>query len=100
MGAWECAFCGTRYADEQGSAKSDATVSIPALGHTAPDASGCCTRCGEQIEPSDEPTDNPGAQEPPGEVCKYCGKVHGTDMIGRLLKFFHSIIYFFSHLFG
>ena len=51
-------------------------------------------------DPSDptEPTD-PGT--PSGDnICKWDNVDHGTSFWGRLVKFFHSILYFFAHLFG
>lgn len=33
------------------------------------------------------------------DKCKWCGKVH-SDIFGKIVGFFHSILYFFSHLFG
>ena len=34
-----------------------------------------------------------------GDVCKYCGKTH-TGAFGGLVRFFHSIAYFFRNMFG
>lgn len=86
VGAYECAFCGLRYADESGTVQSDATFVIPALGHTAPNYKGQCDRCGEQLIAADQ-------------LCKYCGQYH-TGVFGNLVAFFHRIFYFFAHLFG
>lgn len=48
--------------------------------------------------PPTEPTD-PGT--PSGDnICKWDNMDHGTSFWGRLVKFFHSILYFFAHLFG
>ena len=55
------------------------TEQIPALGHTAPDADGKCTRCGAAV----------------AQLCKLCGKNH-TGFFGKIVGFFHSIIYFFK----
>ena len=33
-------------------------------------------------------------------VCKYCGKVHPNNIWGVIVSFFHTIFYFFKHLFG
>ena len=35
-----------------------------------------------------------------GSVCKFCGKVHPNNFWGILVAFFHTIFYFFKHLFG
>ena len=44
------------------------------------------------------PTDS---DTPSGDnVCKWDNVDHGTSFWGRLVKFFHSILYFFAHLFG
>lgn len=67
-----CAVCGTTR-----------TEAVDKLGHTQPDADGKCTRCGESIE----------------ERCKLCGEIH-SGPFGALVKFFHSIVYFFKNLFG
>ena len=44
----------------------------------------------------------PALPEPPDEskLCKYCHKDHGATPVGRIIGFFHSILYFFSNLFG
>ncbi len=64
--------------------------SIKALGHTNPDGNGNCTRCGAHIK--DVTPTGP-------EKCKWCGQVH-TGFPGTIVGFFHSILYFFAHLFG
>ncbi len=38
--------------------------------------------------------------ETPENLCKYCGRDHGTSFGGKIVAFFHSILYFFAHLFG
>ena len=52
---------------------------------------GCGTYLGE---PTTDHTDDQGSGR-----CKYCGKIH-TGFFGKLVGFFHSILYFFAHLFG
>ena len=49
----------------------------------------------EPAEPDDPPTPADGEN-----LCKYCGEDHGTSFWGKIVKFFHSILYFFAHLFG
>ena len=45
-----------------------------------------------------EPTEDP--DEPAGEnLCKWCGEAH-EGFWGKIVGFFHSILYFFAHLFG
>ena len=66
--------------------------------HEDNDENGYCDFCGKNLNGPDEPVD-PG-NEQTGEKCKYCDEVHGNDFMGRLTKFFHSILYFFAHLFG
>ena len=56
---------------------------VEKLGHTAPNGSGRCDRCGVQLV----------------EGCKYCGQIH-TGFMGKIVGFFHNIMYFFRHLFG
>lgn len=58
------------------------TEQIPALGHTAPDTNGKCTRCGSTLV----------------QHCKFCGKIH-TGFFGKIVGFFHNIFYFFKNLF-
>ncbi len=58
---------------------------------------------------SADPTE-PAQQDPPAppadpgtpaveNLCKWCGKPH-TGFGGRIIGFFHGILYFFAHLFG
>ena len=45
-------------------------------------------------------SDQPGTPDTPsGDACRWCGKTH-SGFWGGLVKFFHSIVYFFAHLFG
>ena len=49
---------------------------------------------GNTTEPTDPAT-------PSGDnICKWDNVDHGTSFWGRLVRFFHSILYFFAHLFG
>ena len=65
------------------------TETINALGHTNPDGSGNCSRCGKHLKDVDS-----GNSSPAG-ACKYCGQVHG-GAFGWLIKFFHSILALFG----
>ena len=52
----------------------------------------------EPIDDPTEPTEDP--DEPAGEnLCKWCGEAH-EGFWGKIVGFFHSILYFFAHLFG
>ena len=47
-----------------------------------------------------EPTEPENPDEPQAEdLCKWCGEPH-IGFWGRFIKFFHSILFFFAHLFG
>jgi M6 family metalloprotease-like protein len=86
-GYYECPLCGKRFTDETGATETDGTVTLAALGHTAPDGNGKCTRCGEMAVSADQ-------------LCPYCHGYHNGTFIQRIVAFFHQILYFFSHLFG
>ena len=60
-----------------------------ALGHTVPNGSGNCDRCGAHLKDVDS-----GNSKPAG-ACKYCGQVH-TGPFGWLIKIFHSILALFG----
>ena len=65
--------------------------------HRDKDRDGKCDFCALQIDVPDEP-DEPDV--PAGNVCNYCRWVHPDTVIGRITRIFHSIAYFFAHLFG
>ena len=46
-----------------------------------------------EAEKPDEPSQNDG-------LCKWCGKDHSVSFWQKIVGFFHSILYFFAHLFG
>ena len=49
----------------------------------------------------ENPTEPTDPDTPSGDnVCKWDNVDHGTSFWGRIVKFFHSILYFFAHLFG
>ena len=62
------------------------------------------TATGEPDDPTpdDSTPDNPMPDQPTenDNVCKWDNVDHGTSFWGRIVKFFHSILYFFAHLFG
>jgi len=66
----QCSHC-----DEQRSA-----LYTPALGHTAPNAAGACTRCGLNLA---------GVQN--GTVCPLCGQTH-SGLVGWLYLFVHRLL--------
>ena len=51
-------------------------------------------------EPDPENPTNP--TDPPADegLCKWCGKDHSVNFWQKIVGFFHSIFYFFAHLFG
>ena len=86
----------TTYTCERGDSEYIADY-VNALGHTAPDKSGNCTRCHmhiQDITQSEQPTSQEQPQQPKG-ACKYCGKVH-DGAFGWLISFFHSILAIFK----
>ena len=57
-----------------------------------------------EVLPATGETDDPGEQDTPDApsgqaLCKWCGEPH-TGFWGKIVGFFHSILYFFAHLFG
>ena len=76
---------------------------VDSLGHTEPDAEGKCGRCGAQLtepqtEPSTEPPTEPD-QPHRSNLCKWCGEPH-TGFWGKIVGIWHTIFYFWVHLFG
>ena len=72
-----------------------------------PDIVGWITVPGTATGTPDTPTDptepeNPTDPDTPSgsNLCKWDNVDHGTSFWGRIVKFFHSILYFFAHLFG
>ena len=77
----------------------------------------CAGGCGEVVERYTEtipaagepdtpdeptqPTDPADPDTPSGDnICQWDNVDHGTSFWGRIVKFFHSVLYFFAHLFG
>ena len=52
-----------------------------------------------QPENPTEPTD-PDHPSGGDNTCPWDGMDHGTSFWGRIVRFFHAILYFFAHLFG
>ena len=72
----ECTVCGQTLWEKE--------VEIPTLPHKDENGDQRCDVCGSKIL----------------QPCEYCGKIHDDTAMGRLIKFFHSIIYFFQRIFG
>lgn len=85
-GYYECSLCGKRFTDAAGTTETTGTVTLPALGHTAPNAEGKCARCGVQLVAAED-------------LCPYCHTYH-SGPLGGFVAFIHRVLYFFAHLFG
>ena len=82
----------------------DAVVTLNGV-QIQPDANGTYTipagegyvkiNCNAVTAPDPEQGEGHGS-----DVCKYCGKVHPNNLWGRLVALFHTLFYFFRHLFG
>ena len=73
----------TRTCTRDGSHKETKTIAKKA--HTD-NGNGYCKDCGADLKAS--------------QRCKYCGKIHGSSFRSQFTKFFHTIAYFWAHLFG
>ena len=62
---------------------------LPFTAHKDGNHDGKCDDCGYKT-----------AEEEQGEICPYCEKNHDDTIFGKLTRFFHSLVYFFAHLFG
>ncbi|MBR0509326.1 MAG: right-handed parallel beta-helix repeat-containing protein [Clostridia bacterium] len=78
------------------------TASLTFNGKTYTTETGNVTLPGTATgEPDTPPTEPIDPDTPTGSnICKWDNMDHGTSIWGRLVKFFHSILYFFAHLFG
>ena len=48
-----------------------------------------------------DPTEPENPNEPANDnICKWDNVDHGTSIWGKIVKFFHTVLYFFAHLFG
>ena len=95
-------------AEADGLARYTATVSFGDKTYTdtfdkAIPASGTPDQPDNPDNPDNPAPDNPdpdNPDQPAGENrCKWCDEVH-TGVWGRIVGFFHSVLYFFAHLFG
>ena len=72
---------------------------LPGYGHTAPDANGCCTRCGADLTAPEPPPEEPPAQPEPGErVCPLCGEPH-RGPFGFVILLFHTVAAYLRNMF-
>ncbi|MBR1811286.1 MAG: leucine-rich repeat protein [Clostridia bacterium] len=54
----------------------------------------------EPVAVSEPETTTPGGSDSQTQQrCKYCGKVH-NGVFGKIVQFFHNILYFFKNIFG
>lgn len=65
------------------------TEELPLTAHKDDNHDGECDNCGYKTGEAEQ-----------GELCPYCEEPHNDTIFGRLIRFFHSIAYFFAHLFG
>ena len=68
------------------------TVLIGKTGHRDDDGDGRCDVCGAGVDSAEPAAENAG-------TCSYCGGTH-AGFWGKIVAFFHTILYFFAHLFG
>ncbi len=64
-------------------------TSIDKLDHPDENNDGWCDVCNAELTPHDNEANK----------CKYCGGVH-EGVFGKIIQFFHNILYFFKNLFG
>ena len=91
-------------ADADGLARFTATVEFE--GRTYTDTCDKAIPAGSTPDQPDQPDqpDNPDTPDDPDVPseetrCKWCDEVH-NGVWGKIVGFFHSILYFFAHLFG
>lgn len=78
--------------------KQEAAYTLPAYGHTVPDANGCCTRCGADLTAPEEPPTDPEDENAP-QVCPLCGEKHWGPF-GTIVLLFHTIAAYLLRHFG
>ena len=61
------------------------TKPIAKKAHTD-NGKGYCKDCGADLKAS--------------QRCKFCSKIHDNSFKGRFIQFFHTIAYFWAHLYG
>lgn len=74
------------------------TEPVGKVGHKDADGNGYCDyNCGTYMG-GETPTQPDTPSQPSGDQCKYCGETH-TGFWGKIVQFFHNILYFFKNLF-
>ena len=87
-------------ADADGLARYTATVTLEGRTYTDTFDKAIPAGTPDQPDTPDDPDPTDPTEDPAGEKqCKWCGEVH-TGIWGKLVGFFHGILYFFAHLFG
>ena len=79
-------------------ALTDAQKALVTNAQSLEDAVARYAELKAQAEQGDTDPTDPDSGEDDG-LCKWCGKPH-TGFWGKIVGFFHSILYFFAHLFG
>ena len=97
-------------AEEAYAALTDAQKALVTNAQTLTDAIARFAELKAQAEtPTDptDPTDPAGPTDPTDpdtpsgdHTCPWDGVDHGTSFRGRIVRFFHAILYFFAHLFS
>ena len=74
------------------------TEMLSKINHRDGNDDGWCDDCSAELYAHSRPTqpDDPGQNS--GENCKYCGQTH-SGFMGKLVQFFHNILYFFKNIF-
>lgn len=115
IGYYTCTRCGGHF-DTDGNLLTDNDIVIPAIGRHETELTGMkeatatedgytgdevCKTCGDTIKTGEiiPAFGEPEEQEQNDSFCKWCGKSH-TGFFGKVVGSFHSVIYFFAHLFG
>ena len=60
---------------------------------------GALTAAEDRYAELKDAAEHPDPDEPDENLCKWCGEAH-EGVWGKIVGFFHSILYFFAHLFG
>ena len=82
-------------------ALTDAQKALVTNAQTLSDAIDRYADLKASAETPDEPTEPSEPDTPSGDnLCPWDGVDHGSSFWGRIVRFFHSILYFFAHLFG
>lgn len=88
--------------DPQG-APGKLPVNIPQLDENNHYTSSILYARGFGLQYESDTPDTPDTPDDPAQndnLCKWDNKDHGTSFFGRIIKAFHTILWFFAHLFG